>query len=79
MKLFINWSHSLKKILIVFLQIAILLKILLVIKEYEKIIYENRKNSEKKNNKRKEIIESFEGGKLVRDIPHMEMVYEVNQ
>ena len=51
---------------------------LLVIKEYEKIIYENRKNSEKKTNKRKQLIESFEEGKLVKDIPHMEMIYEVN-
>jgi len=48
-----------------------------IIKEYEKLMYENKMINERKHNKRKETIESFEETKLVKEISHMELVYEL--
>ena len=39
---------------------------------------ENQMNQDSKVNKRKETIETFERGKFIKGLPHMDKIYQVN-
>lgn len=49
-----------------------------VISKYELSVIENKMLQESKSNKRKETIETFENGKFIKNMPHLDKIYNVS-